>query len=307
MMFSNLIFSTIIFLFSIINLAEALENKILFKINNEIVTTIDISNEINYLKATNKQINQLEKNTIIEIAKNSLIKDKIKKIELLKITKKLELEQDYLNLMVENIFSNLGLSNVEEFYSHLNYHGTNIGIIEEKIKIDAYWRQMIYAKYKNKIKVDKNKILKEISNKKIISYELSEILFEEKKKDQLEQKFNIIKKSINLNGFENTALMYGMSDSAKNGGKIGWVNETAISPKILKELLPIEIGEITKPIIVPGGFLILKINNKKEKQIEIDTKKEVDKIANIQINEQLNQFSNLYFNKIRKDIIISEL
>ena len=101
--------------------------------------------------------------------------------------------------------------------------------------------------------------------------------------------------------------MYGMSDSAKNGGKIGWVNETAISPKILKELLPIEIGEITKPIIVPGGFLILKINNKKEKQIEIDTKKEVDKIANIQINEQLNQFSNLYFNKIRKDIIISEL
>ena len=306
MMFSNLIFSTIIFLFSIINLAEALENKILFKINNEIVTTIDISNEINYLKATNKQINQLEKNTIIEIAKNSLIKDKIKKIELLKITKKLELEQDYLNLMIENFFSNLGLNNLEEFYNYLNYHEVEIGIIEEKIKIDAYWRQMIYAKYKNKIKVDKNKILKEISNKKIISYELSEILFEEKK-DQLEQKFNIIKKSINLNGFENTALMYGMSDSAKNGGKIGWVNETAISPKILKELLSIEIGEITKPIIVPGGFLILKINNKKEKQIEIDTKKEVDKIANIQINEQLNQFSNLYFNKIRKDIIISEL
>ena len=307
MMFSNLIFSTIIFLFSIINLAEALENKILFKINNEIVTTIDISNEINYLKATNKQINQLEKNTIIEIAKNSLIKDKIKKIELLKIIKKLELEKDYLNLMIKNVYSNLGLNNLEEFSNYLKYHEASIGIIEEKITIDAYWRKMIYEKYKNKIKVDKNKIFEEISNKKIISYELSEILFEERKKDQLEKKFDIIKKSINLNGFENTALIYGMSDSAKNGGKIGWINETAISPKILKELLSIKIGEITKPIIVPGGFLILKINNIEEKQIEIDVKKEVDKIANIQLNEQLNQLSNLYFNKIRKDIIISEL
>ena len=307
MMFSNLKFPIIIFLFSIINLAEALENKILFKINNEIVTTIDISNEINYLKATNKQINQLEKNTIIEIAKNSLIKDKIKKIELLKIIKKLELEKKYLNLMIKNVYSNLGLNNLEEFSNYLKYHEASIGIIEEKIAIDAYWRKMIYEKYKNKIKVDKNKIFEEISNKKIISYELSEILFEERKKDQLEKKFDIIKKSINLNGFENTALIYGMSDSAKNGGKIGWINETAISPKILKELLSIKIGEITKPIIVPGGFLILKINNIEEKQIEIDVKKEVDKIANIQLNEQLNQLSNLYFNKIRKDIIISEL
>ena len=307
MMFSNLIFSTIIFLFSIINLAEALENKILFKINNEIVTTIDISNEINYLKATNKQINQLEKNTIIEIAKNSLIKDKIKKIELLKITKKLELEQDYLNLMIENFFSNLGLNNLEEFYNYLNYHEVEIGMVEEKITIDAFWKQLIYEKYKNQIKVDKEKILKEISNKKFKTYDLSEILFEEEKKDRLEQKYNLIKKSINLNGFENTALMYGMSDSAKNGGKIGWINENAISSKILEELLLIKIGEITKPIIVPGGFLILKINNIEEKEIQIDKNKEVEKIANIQINEQLNQFSNMYFNKVRKDIVVSEL
>ncbi len=290
-----------------INFSQALENKILFKINNEIVTTVDISNEINYLKATNKDIKLLDNNTVIKIAKNSIIKDKIKKIELLKLTKNLQINQDYLNEMLKNTYEKIGFKNINEFMDYLEFYDLKIEIIKEKITIDSYWKQMIYNKYKDELKIDRNKILEEITNKKIKQYQLSEILFELENESKLEEKFNIIKKSIIENGFENTALMYSISDTSKNSGKLGWISETAISGKILNQVSSVKIGEITNPIIVPGGFLILKVDSITEERIKTDKKIEVEKIVNIKINEQLNQFSNLYLNKIKKDVIISGL
>jgi len=304
--FNFFIFQILIFIF-LINFSQALENKILFKINNEIVTTVDISNEINYLKATNKEIKQLDNNTLIRIAKNSIIKEKIKKIELLKLTKNLKINQDYLNEMLRNTYERIGFTNIKEFKDYLEFYDLKIDTIEKKIIIDSYWKQMIYNKYKDDLKIDRNKILEELSDRKIKRYQLSEILFELENETKLEEKYNIIKKSILEISFENTALMYSTSDSSKNGGKLGWVNETAISSKILNQLSSINVGEITSPIIVPGGFLILKVDNIDEEEIKIDKKSEVEKVVNIKINEQLNQFSNLYLNKIKKDIIISGL
>ena len=75
-------------------------SKILFKVNNEIITTIDISNEINYIQAMNAQTNNLEKNILMDIAKNSLIREKIKKIEMLKNTEELTITNEYLNLLI---------------------------------------------------------------------------------------------------------------------------------------------------------------------------------------------------------------
>ena len=123
----------------------------------------------------------------------------------------------------------------------------------------------------------------------------------------MEKKYYVIKESINKNGFENTSLIYSISESAKNGGSLGWVNQSALSTKIESELSLIGLGEFTKPITVPGGFLILKINDLKEEQAEIDVDNEIKKVVDIKINEQLNQFSNIYMNKIKKDIIINEL
>lgn len=305
-MLNKLVIVLIIFIFSSIKL-DALENKILLKINNEIVTTIDIANEINYLKMVNKEIVYLDKITKIKIAKNSIIKNKIKKIELVKAGKKLEIKNQYLNEMIKNTYKNIGFNNLDDFTKYLDSQEIKIEMIEEKIIIDAYWNQMIYKKYKDKIKIDKEKILDEISNRKTKNYELLEIFFNVENKVNLNKKFNIIKESIEKNGFKNTALIHGTSDSAKDGGALGWINESAISKNILKKLSSIEIGEFTNPILVPGGFLILKISNIKESNIKIDTKKEVDKIVNIKINEQLNQFSNLYLNKVRKNVIVDEL
>ena len=138
-------------------LSEAFENKILIKLNNEIITTIDISMEINYLKAFNKNINELDNQKIINVAKNSIIRDKIKKVEILKFTEKLSIDKKYLDSMMEATYLKIGLSNIDQFKKHLKYHNVNMKKVEQKLTLDAYWNQIIYEKYKNKIKIDKKK------------------------------------------------------------------------------------------------------------------------------------------------------
>ncbi len=296
----------ILFLFLNYNFAHGLENKILLKIDKEIITTVDIANEISYLQALNKDINELDQNILIGIAKNNLIKDRIKQIELLKNTNKLEIKPDHLKFLIKNIYLKIGLTNLDEFKEYLRNHDLKIEMVKEKILIDANWKQFIYMRYKNQIKIDKEKIVQEIKNRKSKIYKLSEILFTLKENDTLETKYNFLKKSILEKGFVNTALIYSISDTSRKGGDLGWINSNAISPKILNKLSLLNVNDHTDPIIVPGGFLILKIENYKEEEIKYDVDKEIEKVVNSKLNEQLNVFSNLYLNRLKKDIIVNE-
>ena len=161
-MIFKIFFIIILYSITVANNLIALENKILLKVNNEIITTIDISNEINYLKSVNKEISQLNNEIIIEIAKNSIIKDKIKKIDLLKKIKNLQIDSNYMDQLIKNTYAKMNIKNIEEFYAHLKYHNTEIEKIKEKITLEVIWSQMIYAKYKDKIKIDRKKISQEI-------------------------------------------------------------------------------------------------------------------------------------------------
>ena len=290
-----------------INNVYGLENKILFKVNNEIITTIDISNEINYLKSINNKIDELEKNTIIEIAKNSIIKEKIKEIEIKKNVNELKINENDLKILKENLFKRIGFSNLVEFEAHLKSKNVNIEKIEEKLILDTFWNQMIYLKYKDQIKIDKEKITNEVSQKKIKTYQISEIVFRASNKEEINKKYEKIKQTIELDGFEKAAIIHSISETSKNGGNIGWIKETSLSPIILTSISKISKNENTKPISIPGGFIILKINDYKEKNITTNLEEEINKTIRIQTNTQLNQFSNIYFNKIKKDIKINEL
>ena len=244
----------IVFIFFNSKFSEALENKILIKLNNEIITTVDISKEINYLKAFNKNIDELDNQKIIKIAKNSIIKDRIKKIEILKRTKDLTIDDKYLNSMLKNAYLKIGLNSFDQFKTHLDYHDVKINMVKEKITIDAYWKQIIYNKYIKKIKINKKKIINEVSNRKNKFYNISEIMFSIEKNENFKEKLKTIKQSINNNGFENTALIYGISESSKNGGDLGWINGNALSSKIESELSLLKVGEFTDPITIPGVF-----------------------------------------------------
>lgn len=297
----------LIYFFINTKVINSYENKILLKIDSEIITTIDVSNEINYLFALNEEIKKLDQNTLIKIAKNNLIRDKIKQTELLKKNIQLEIEDGYLEYLLKNTYLRIGLNNLDEFKKYLKNYNVKIDTIEKKLQIDANWKKFVYAKYKSQIKIDKDKILNEVRNKKSKIYKLSEIFFSLNDKENLEEKINLIKKSISKNGFKNTALIYSVSDSSSKGGDLGWVNSNAISSKILKQLSEINVNEYTKPIIVPSGFLILKIQDYKEEKEKYNIDEEVEKIINKKINDQLNTYSNLYLNKLKKDIKINGL
>ena len=289
-------------------LSLASENRILLKVNNELITTIDVLNEISYLKSINKSINNLENQKIIEIARNSLIKDKIKKITLIPIVKNFEISDDDFNRILVSNYSNKGFTKTDEILDYLKSYNVKPELIRNKLTINAIWSQFIYDKYSKNIKIDTDKLKQDIQkNENQVEYLLSEIVFELKEKQTINEKFNIIKNAIQKNGFENTALIYSISRTSTSGGNIGWVGENSIDKKILNEITKININDLTKPIVIPGGYLILKLNEKKITKKNVNLDDELRKIIEIKTNEQLNQFSNIFLKKIRKDIIINEL
>ena len=298
---------TFIFTLFLQSFALSIENKIMLKINNQIITTIDVYQEANYLKALNPNIQNLDKKKILDIARSSLIREKIKEIELSKY-KKNKIDPKYLEQIIQSIYTKIDLENKSEFKKYVKNFGIDIEIIEKKLQIETRWNQLIYKKFFSKLKIDKESIRKNIdaNREKSISFLLYEIVFSIDKDNQNNEVFNSIEKSIIKEGFENAAAIYSISESSKTGGNLGWVNENNINNKILKNVNTLEIGQHTKPILIPGGFLILLLKDKKNVEKKINIEKElVLRIRSLQ-NQQLNQYSNIYFKKIKKDILINE-
>ena len=286
----------------------AIENKILFKVNNEIITSIDILTELQYLKIINKDFKKTPKKQAFEIAKRSLIREKIKEIELNKILKEIKIEDEILNNLLIDYFKSINFKTITDFEKYFITQNINPNIIKKKISIEVLWNQLIYSKFNQNVKIDKEAIKKEISNNdKKKEFFLSEILFNLNEGEKLDNKIILLEKEIKDKGFSQTALSYSISDTANKGGKLGWVSETIMSPKIKEIVKKIKIGNYTKPIVIPGGFLILKIEGIREVKHDFDLNTEINKIVKKKTNEQLNQFSNIYFNKVKKDVLINEL
>ncbi len=289
---------------------SALENKIVTKIENEIITTIDIENEKNYLKALNPNIRNIDEDRLNLISKNSLIKEKIKENEILKYTDKINLDEKFLDGLVEKRYSRLNLNNKEQFLDYIKEYNIDIKTIEKKLSIEAIWNQLIYQKFSKNIKIDKNKLRDEI-RVKIAQGEknflLSEILFKIKNKNNLKKKYSEIIQDINKENFESAALTYSISDSSSMGGKLGWIKESSLNKTIRSKLINLNKGDVTKPILTPNGYLILKIDEIKYIKKKYNEENELNELIKLKTNQQLNQQSIIYFNKIKKNTNIYEL
>ncbi len=307
MKFKKIIVYIFLFYTLFFNFLFAIENRILFKVNNEIITSIDVLNEIEYLKLINKNLNNLDQERIFEIAKNSLIREKIKIIELSKYFETFDVEEKYYDFLMNELQKKLNLESTESFDLHIKNIGIDKVLVKQKMQIELLWNQLIVEKYSQDIKIDEQKIKDEIlKNTFQKEFLISEILFTLDKNQKLNDKFNIIKKDISSNDFSNAALIHSVSDSARSGGKLGWIKLNSLNPKIKNELLKITLGNFTDPIVIPGGFLILKIENEREVRVINDIDKELEIITKEVANKQLNQFSNIFFNKIQKEVRVSE-
>ncbi len=298
----------IIFLFINSDYLESKEIKIIAKIGNQIITNVDIENEYKYLVSLNNDYQKLEKNKIYNFAKSSVIREKIKEIELKKYFK-LGVQDSFLNNRIGEIYKNLGFSNSEDFQKYLSQFELGIEDIAKKIEIELMWNKLIYDKYKNQIIIKK-----EILKKKIIDdsknrnmYNLSELIFTSKSENEDNEKVLEIYNSIKEIGFENTVLIFSKADSRKNSGKLGWIKELSLSEEILKNLRKINVMEITEPIQIQSGILILKLNDKKEADMSlVNIDEELNEVIKFETNKQLNVFSTIYFEKIKSKMNINE-
>ena len=310
MILYNRIIVLVILFFSLINFSYSkIQLGIVMKIDNEIITTHDIEQEINYLKALNPRLNQINKNELLIIAKNSIIKEFIKKKEIQKY-KKLDLQNSQIDSVLNNLIQNLNLQNEDQLRNYLNNYNFSVEGLKKKIEIENEWKNLIYSKYIKNVKINKEELIQKVEksskDKSSLEYNLSEIIFTKKKDLTLEKLFSDIKESIKKNGFENTANLYSISESAKIGGKLGWVKKNNLSEKIIDKLNSVEINGYSSPLQIDNNFLIFKVNEIRKIQIEIDKAKELDKMIFIETTKQLDKFSNIFYNKLKINSEISE-
>ena len=301
-------FITIYFLSTTLGFSN-ISLKIVMKINNEIVTTYDIEKEKNYLLALNSKLNQISENQLIMLAKKSLTKEIIRKIEILKY---IELNQDnpQIDSVLNNLIKRLNFSNKNEFENYLQNFDVSIDDLKKKIEIENEWKNMIYIKYNKSVNINKEDLMLKIDNlvknNYIQEYNLSEIIFSTKNNTTYNDEFNKIKNSIEDNGFENTANLYSISDSSKVGGKIGWVAKKNLSVAIIDKIKNLKKDQYSEPIKIGNDFLILKINETRKKPFEMDKQAELEKMIMIETTKQLDKFSNIFYNRIKLNAKISE-
>ena len=287
----------------------SIENKILVKIDNQIITSLDVNNEYKYLIALNPSLKNSKKEDIIKLSKRSIINERIKKIEIEKNFDNPKIPQKFLDRILKNVYLKIGIENINDFKKYLIINDIDFENVKNKLEIESLWNELILIKFSSKIKINEDDLRKKIkeNNKFSKSYLLSEISFEVSNLSDLESKYTEIRDVINNKGFDFAALKYSISATSKIGGKLDWINENSLNKQIKDTIKDLKINDFTKPINVSSGFLILKINDVKNTQIEVNVEDELKKLTNYEKNNQLNQYSKIYFNKVKKNLQVDEL
>ena len=300
----------ILYLFS--GQANSLENKIILKVNDKIITTFDLKQEETYLVILNKNLKKIEKSKLKNLATDSIIKEKIKEIELNKyyqIDK--VLDDPNLKKIIINLYQTLRFQNEKEFINYLDTQNLNFMKVKRKLAIEMLWNNLIFKKFQNRVLIDEeeinnnlNKQIKDLSFSRDIL--LSEILIKNSKDFNLDLIYSKILKSIQDVGFAASANIFSASNTSKTGGKVGWIKETSLSKKILNNLINLKKGQISKPIKINENFLILKVDDIRINQQKIDKKQLLTEKILYEKNQQLERYSLAYFNRVKQSVQINE-
>ena len=297
-LFLKIIFTT--------NAFAQIQNKILVKVDNAIITSYDLENKIkSLLHLANQEVNQTNINKTKNVAIQSLINLKIKQIELENFDIK-ENEEE-----IAKQINRLANGNINQFKQEFVSKNLDYNFFLNELKTELKWNTLIYLIYNKKVKVEENEIRDQLekiikSNSSNVELKLSEIQIlssGDEVKDQ--QNIKSIKDQINEFGFGITAMRNSNSSSSKQNGNLGWINMRSFSKKIYKILNKMNIGDVSSPIISSNNILFLKIMDKRvSKPDEIDKSKLKKDLENQRKNELFTLYSNSHLSKIKNKIFI---
>jgi len=281
-----------------------INSSILIKINDQIITNIDLENEKKFLLFLNPNLKNLSENQILNISLDSLKNRKIKQIELKKY---IDLDENNKEeIYISNFISNSKFNDLESLKNELIMSNIDYNYFVDNFKIDNIWREFVFKKFSPQIKINIEELSKQAQNqqKEIEELNLSEIFFEAKNDEELEKLKKEIYLEIDKSNFEAAAGIFSISDSKRYGGKLGWIKSNQISKSIYSSIK--NIDGVSQPIKTNNGYLILKINEKRIFKEELNLEEELKKLIRIETETQLNKLGYIYFNKLKKKVFISE-
>jgi len=280
------------------------ENKVFIKksVNEHIITNIDIDNEINFITVLNPKLVNVDRKKINKYAEDNLVNEKIKISELSKFYE-INNSDSLSSEIIMRFARRLEIDDLEEFKYYLKKNNIDFKDFLDKIYIEHLWNLLIYKKYNNQVKIDEESIKKNLlieleSQNQKQSYFLYEIIYSVSNESEIEIKKEEIANSIKKIGFENTASLLSVSQSAKFNGELGWVEENQLSQSIKNEIIKLSIENYTNPIKIRDGYIILYLKDKKIEKEDFDIDEKFKKQITFERNRKLNEFSRQYFKKI---------
>ncbi len=297
------------------NLAANIDNRIIAKIGDEIITGFDIENKIKTnLFLSGQEINQVNVDKIKTETIDLLVNLRLKSNEVKKHD--ISTNTQAINQYIKSITSNLNLSKID-LIKQFEINDIDYSQFLKDIEVEFLWQRLVAKTYLDKIKVDNNqielelmKIIKEEEkNKSIKEINLSEIEVTIENKEEEKNLIKEITDSIKSIGFEETAVRFSNSQTAQNGGDLGWVRSDQISEKIYNAIKNLETGEVSKPIKQDKIITFFKINKTKSIKLNnvIDTDNLRISLENKMKNDLLNLYSNSHLSKIKNITLIEFL
>ena len=290
-----------------INTKAEINDSIFATVGNKVITRSDIVNEIKIiLISTGQQFSADKLKALQAVAVKALVKRNVKRIEI----------DRYNNLQfsmtdLQNEIIKLADSMDTDIETLKNTLATNEIGYEDLIEIyktELLWNSLIFDLYKNSMVVNKDEIDEQLSlvqdKKEIVEYLVSEIIIPHINKNDLDNKIKEIKSAINTEGFENVALKLSISESALEGGDIGWIDENILPKSLKTEMERINVGDISQAIVLPEGILIFKIRDKRKIENILNIEDVKKQIVHAEKTKILNMHSLSHYDSIRRSIAI---
>jgi len=303
------IFFALVFLLQSQTLFADISNKIVLTVGNLPITLYDLKQEVKLLSILNP--GKLENESVEDLQNLGIESLTIKKIKEQEI-KKEQLDntenEEFVEYEISRILESLNMDK-QTLERVLAKNQLEIDDLKNHILIQIKWNRLVYAIYQNKIKIDEesvNRKVEEYSMKKNSYYEylLSEIIVPVSDSQNPNEVYQKIKGRLLSEKFENVAREISISQTRDAGGKVGWVNEKTMAEIVIKKIKDLNVGEITSPLLIPEGIMIIKLNNKREIKNEINKDQLKRQIILNERDKILTTYSKMYLNKLKSNTMI---